>query len=301
MSTPLFAPRPDYVWPEGRRSAFCFSVDVDSDAPYLWGQQQPGDARRLGQLEIRRFGLRQGLPRMLDLLDRYGVRGSFFVPGAVAEANPELLPGLLARGHEVGLHGWFHEIVGQSSEAEFAAALEASIDLFRRQTGAAPRLFRSPAWEMTEPMLAELRRHGLWDSSLMGFDHPYEVEGVVEVPVQWALDDAIFYKFSALPADRGAPWPSAPVLQSWLEEWEALHRLGQMMMLTVHDWISGRAQRLALLEKLLARITAEPACWVATAGEIAAWHAGSANAGRFAVAAGIPPAIGPRRFGGGAG
>nr|WP_305123488.1 polysaccharide deacetylase family protein [Roseomonas sp. GC11] len=237
------------------------------------------------------------MPRMLDLLDRFGVRGSFFVPGAVAEANPDLLPALLARGHEIGLHGWFHEIVAQSSDAEFTAALEASLDLFRHQTGQAPRLFRSPAWEMTPHMLAELRRHGLWDSSLMGFDHPYEVDGVVEVPVQWALDDAIFFKFSALPADRGAPWPSGPVLEGWLEEWEVLHRLGQMMMLTVHDWISGRAQRLRMLETLLARVTAEPSCWVATVGEVAAWHAASPNAGRYAVEARIPPAVEPRRLG----
>ncbi|MFC7611822.1 polysaccharide deacetylase family protein [Teichococcus aestuarii] len=144
MSGAERGPWPAYQWPEGKRSAFCLSVDVDADAPYLWAQRRPEDARMLGQLEQRRFGLRQGIWRLLDLLDRFGVKGSFFVPGVVAEANLHLLPAFLERGHEVGLHGWFHEIVAQSSDAEFTAALEASLELFRRQTGAAPRGFRSP-------------------------------------------------------------------------------------------------------------------------------------------------------------
>ena len=293
---PHFSPRPAYRWPDGKNSAFCFSVDVDCDAPYLWVNRAEDARRTLGQLEQRHFGLRQGLPRILDLLDRFGVKGSFFVPGAVAEANPELLPALLARGHEIGLHGYFHEIVAESSDEEFMAALDASLALFRQQTGTRPAMFRSPAWEMTPGMLAELARQGLSDSSLMGFDHPYEIAGVVEVPVQWAVDDAIFFKFSGGGTDRWSPQASGPVLESWLEEFALLHRLGQLMVLTVHDWISGRAQRLAVLEKLLQRVTAEPGCWIATIGEVAAFHAGSENARRHAVAASLPPAIEPRRF-----
>jgi peptidoglycan/xylan/chitin deacetylase (PgdA/CDA1 family) len=292
----MVQPWPRYAWPEGKQSAFCFSVDVDATGPYLWAQRAPDAARRLGQLEQRHFGQRIGIWRILDLLDRFGIKGTFFVPGAVAEENPEVLPAILGRGHEAGLHGWFHELVADSSDAEFTAALEASVALFRRQTGAAPRGFRSPAWEMTPHMVREVRRLGLWDSSLMGADHPYEIDGVVEVPVQWAVDDAILYKFSALPGDR-SPAPPAAVLDSWGEEWEGQHQYGGLLMLTVHDWISGRVQRLRVLEKLLARVTAEPACWVATVGEVAAWHAASANAGRFTAGTAIPGPVEPRRFG----
>lgn len=294
MSGPTPHPWPAYRWPEGKRSAFCFTVDVDATGPYLWGQRAPEAPRRLGQLEQRHFGQRSGVWRLLDLLDRFGIKGTLFVPGAIAEENPGLLPAILARGHQAGLHGWFHELVADSTDSEFTAALEASIDLFRRQTGTAPQGFRSPAWEMTPHMLAELKRLGLWDSSLMGADHPYEIAGVTEVPVQWAVDDAILYKFSALPGDRTPVTPGA-VLDSWTEEWEGQHQYGGLMMLTVHDWISGRVQRLRVLEKLLTRVTATPDCWVATVGEVAAWHAAS-HAGRFVAEATIPAPIEPRRF-----
>jgi peptidoglycan/xylan/chitin deacetylase (PgdA/CDA1 family) len=292
----MVKPWPRYQWPEGKRSAFCFTVDVDEDAPYLWTQRGVDAPRTLGQLEQRHFGQRIGIWRILDLLDRFGVKGSFFVPGAVATANPEILPAFLQRGHEVGLHGWFHELVADSSDAEFTAALEASIELFKSQTGAAPKGFRSPAWEMTPHMVRELRRLGLWDSSLMGADHPYTIDGVTEVPVQWAIDDAIHYKFSGTAGDRTPASPLA-VLESWQEEWEGQHQYGGLLMLTVHDWISSRPQRLRLLEKLLTRITAEPTAWVATVGEVATWHAGSANTGRFVADTVIPVAVEPRRLG----
>jgi len=70
-----------------------------------------------------------------------------------------------------------------------------------------------------------------------------------------------------------------------------------LFTLTVHDWISGRAQRIALLEELLDTITAEKGTWIATAAEIAHHHATSGNAGRFAVDGKAPEAIGTRRFG----
>jgi peptidoglycan/xylan/chitin deacetylase (PgdA/CDA1 family) len=292
----MVQPWPRYQWPDGKQAAFCFTVDVDATAPYLWGQRAPGAARTLGQLEQRHFGQRLGVWRLMDLIERFGIKGSFFVPGAIAEEHPNLLPAILQRGHEVGLHGWFHELVADSSDAEFTEALEASVALFRRQTGAAPKGFRSPAWEMTPHMVREVRRLGLWDSSLMGADHPYEIEGLVEVPVQWAIDDAILYKYSGLPGDRTPATPGV-VLESWREEWEGQHQYGGMLMLTVHDWISGRVQRLRMLEKLLAQITATPGAWLATVGEVAAWHASSANAERFLAEASIPEPVEPRRFG----
>ena len=263
----------------------------------MWAQRE-GVPDRLGTLEIRRFGPRAGLYRLLDLFAHYGVKASFYVPAFTAETNPEILPAILEGGHEIGLHGYFHEIVSEVSDDEFTGALEASMELFVRQTGAGPVGFRSPAWEMTPHMLREVRRLGLaYDSSLSGFDHPYEIDGVLEIPVQWAIDDAIFFKFEGGGRDKWPYQSGRAVLQDWLSEWRTLHRFGGLFTLTVHDWISGRAQRIALLEELLEAIVAEQSAWVATAAEIAKHHAASTNRGRFAVESAIPQAIGTRRFG----
>jgi peptidoglycan-N-acetylglucosamine deacetylase len=290
------SPWPAYEWPQGKRSAFCFTVDVDAESPLLWSLREQPAQRTVGQLEQRKFGPRVGIWRLLDLLERFGVKGSFFVPAVVAEKHPELLPAFVQRGHEVGLHGYFHEIVSHVSDQEFSAALDASIELFRRQVGVAPAGFRSPAWEMTGHMLAEVKARGMYDSSLSGFDNPYTIADVVEVPVQWALDDAVFFKFLGGGVDNWAPSPPRQVLEGWIDEWEMLHADAGLFMLTVHDWISGLGHRIRLLEKLLERVCAEPSAWVTTVGEVAAHHARSVNRDRFSVALETPEPIGVRRF-----
>ena len=147
-----------------------------------------------------------------------------------------------------------------------------------QQVGIVPKGFRSPAWEMTPHMLGELKRRGLYDSSLSGFDHPYTIGGVTEVPVQWAIDDAVYFKFVGGGADSWPPSATGPILDSWIDEWSMLHKEGGLLMLTIHDWISGRAHRIRMLESLLQRVTAEQGAWIATVGEVAAHHAASANA-----------------------
>lgn len=261
---------PEYPWPAKARAAACFSVDVDALSPWLW-QMRDGVPPTLAAVEHRQYGMRRGLARMVEMLERLGIQGSFFVPGVVAEENPELLPGLLARGHEIGLHGYFHEIVADISDAQFTEALESSIALFVAQTGQRPAGFRSPAWEMTPHMLRELKRLGLWDSSLMGHDLPYTIDGVIEVPVRWDNDDAIFFKF--LGAGDRAPRSHLEIGQTWANEAQAQIEDGGLFMLTVHDWISGRAVRVRMLEELWRGLAERGDVWIATCGEIAAHHA----------------------------
>jgi peptidoglycan/xylan/chitin deacetylase (PgdA/CDA1 family) len=293
--TPASFPLAGYEWPEGKSAAFCFSVDVDAESPYQWNLA-PDAPATLGQIEQRLFGPRIGIWRILDLLDRYGIKATMFVPGLVAKNHPELLPAFAERGHEIGLHGYFHEIATEAGPDEFTRAIDEALALFKSQVGIVPKGFRSPAWEMTPFMLEEVRRRGLYDSSLMGFDHPYTIDGVTQVPVLWAVDDAIYFRFTGSPADKGPPSPQGGILDAWLDEWQVLHREGRMMMLTIHDWISGRAGRVRMLEKLLDVVTASPGTWIATVGELAAHHAASANAERFSVPLRLPEASGPLRF-----
>lgn len=258
-----------YRWPDGKRSAACFSVDVDAYAPWLW-QHRKAMPGALAAREHRQYGLRRGLARMVAMLDRLQIKGSFFVPGVIAQENPSLLPGLVERGHEVALHGYYHELVADISDERFTEALEVSIELFVSQIGRRPEGFRSPAWEMTPHMLNELKRHRLWDSSLMGNDVPYCIDGVTEVPVRWDNDDAIFFKF--LGATDKSPRPDAEVEHQWINDAAAQARDGGLFMLTVHDWICGRAARVDMLERVLRSILNDDSIWLACCGQIAQHH-----------------------------
>lgn len=286
MTEPITNPwRENYVWPQGKTCAVVCSFDVDGESPYVWMHRGEPIAN-LGEAEQRRFGPRTGVYRLMDLLDEFGAKGSFYVPGLTAEQNPDLLQHILGRGHEIGLHGYYHERVDALDKASNSQILERSIALFTEQTGKTEFGYRSPSWEMTPDMFDLLRaRNILYDSSLMGSDHPYSIEGLPEVPVQWLVDDAIYFRFTAGPRDKGHPANPDHVLASWIEEFEGIREFGGVFMLTCHPWISGRPQRIRMLRKLFEHIAAASGVWWTTTAEIAAYHAASPNAELFDVAA----------------
>ncbi|HEU4963922.1 MAG TPA: polysaccharide deacetylase family protein, partial [Bacilli bacterium] len=50
---------------------------------------------------------------LLELFDRYGAQGTFFVLGCVARQHPELVEEIARRGHEVGSHGGWHRMINR--------------------------------------------------------------------------------------------------------------------------------------------------------------------------------------------
>lgn len=265
------APSKPYPWPEGKTSAAWISIDVDADTPLLWRQRDQADGGYLSEREQRQYGLRAGISRLLDVLARHEIQATFFVPGLVAERRPDLLPALIGRGHEVGLHGYAHEATREIDDAAFGAALERSLALFTAQTGRGPAGFRAPGWELTRGMHAMLRTSGLYDSSLAGHDHPYTLDGVTELPVSWTREDTMRFKVTGLDA-RWAPTSPHLVLEEWLFDWEACSEAGALFTLTLHDWVSGRPAASHLLDRLLARIRQDETCWFATGAMLASHH-----------------------------
>ena len=274
---------PPYEWPEGRRAAVVFSVDVDVETPFVWANRGK-PVKTLGELEQRRFGARRGVGNLAGLLKEFGAKGSFYVPGGVMEAYPWIVPGLLEAGHEVGLHGVHHERMETLDDDAFCAVMERSLEIYCSQGGAVPVGFRSPAWELGPGQVALLEDSRIaYDSSLMGFEHPYRIGNIVEVPVHWSVDDAIFYRYFGDARDTRPPTGPNRLLEDWTWSFDAIVETGGLFMITVHPWMSGRAPRIAMLRRLFDHISRKVDVWWATAGEVADWHRSSANTDRFNV------------------
>lgn len=274
----------EYVWPEGKRCAAAFSVDLDGESPFLWRTRNESTPV-LGELEQRAFGPRQGVYRILDMLKRLDIRSTFFIPGIIAERYPQVVEAIAADGHEIGLHGYLHENVKDLSENEIEQMVIKGKEALENIIGKQEFGFRSPSWEMTPETLRVLKRHGIrYDSSLMGYDHPYWIDGLPEVPVQWLLDDAIYFRFFG---GYAGPPPANPkvVTDTWWQEFEGLKRYGGLFLLTVHSWLSGRGSRIIALEELLTGIREDSEVWWATCGEIADYHRQQAS-GAFHVTTG---------------
>ena len=213
---------------------------------------------------------------ILDLLAAHDILASFYIPGWVAERHPALVRRIAAAGHEIGHHGYLHEPPASLSRDEEAAVLDKASAILRPLAGATPRGYRSPAWELSEHSLALLRdRNFLYDSSLMGDDRPYSLgNGLVEIPVHWALDDYPYFNFSALDTRRLPASPSH-VLDTWAAAFEELHARRALFVLTTHPSIIGRPGRLRLLERLIQHIRTFPSVRFTRAIDVAQQFASS--------------------------
>jgi len=280
-------PNLSYEWPQNYTCAYCFTIDVDAESPQIWRSRTTG-IKALQQLEQRRYGLREGIWNLLDLLDKYEVKATCFVPGYEATTRPWLLETLLERGHEVGLHGFYHEVSADITDERFLETNEKAIELFKKFTGMMPQGYRSPSWEMTPESLRILKRLGVvYDSSLSGYDHPYEIEGLVEMPIQWGLDDAMYFRFFGGGVDRWLLRGTREATREWVDLGNAICDRGGVCISTMHPYLSGRSTRLDMPEAMLKNFRRRNA-WIPTLSELAKYHLESINAGRFTVTTEIP-------------
>ena len=181
-------------WPRGARVAVAVSVDVDHETPWLRDGRTTPDGFAYGE-----YGARRGLPRLLALFDQLGITATFFVPAVSALIHPESVGAVTAGGHEIAAHGWVHERADLLTREQEQALLSQSLDVLEHLTGRRPVGQRTPSFSCSAYSLALALDAGLmYDSSLMADDEPYELvlegghSGLLEIPVDWARDDAAF-------------------------------------------------------------------------------------------------------------
>ncbi len=130
--------------------------------------------------------------RLLDLFDEAGVRATFFSLGWVAERQPDLLREIAARGHELGCHGYGHELVYELGPARFREDLRRAAKAIEDAVGAPVRGYRAASYSVTEASLWALdvlAEEGFrFDSSIFPIRHPrYGIPGFRRLPARLRL------------------------------------------------------------------------------------------------------------------
>jgi polysaccharide deacetylase family protein (PEP-CTERM system associated) len=138
--------------------------------------------------------------RLLDLFGKHGVEATFFVLGWVADRFPDLVREIERRGHEVGTHGYSHQLLTFMRPEDFRADLQRSLVALARTTSQQVRGFRAPSFSLTKRTLWAidiLRESGIqYDSSVfpVAFHPDYGIadadlrphqlaEGLTELPM----------------------------------------------------------------------------------------------------------------------
>jgi len=264
-------------WKGGARCAVALSFDSDHETNEL---RDGGES--IGKLSQGQYGNRQGVPRILDILASSDVKASFFVPAVVALLHPDEQRRVVAEGHEIGIHGWIHERNSMLPvEAERELQMR-SADTLERIAGVRPVGIRTPSWDFSPNTLAITRDMGLeYDSSLMADVDCYELElngeptGVVELPVEWIRDDAVYFNMVRFANLRPYTPPEA-VFDIFKREFDAAYREGGIFQLTMHPHISGYRSRIWILDELIRYMRSNAGVWFATHAEIAGYSKANA-------------------------
>ena len=247
------------------RLTFCLTIGMD--ALSLWVTSFKSDNASMisrGELEI------DGTKRVLDLMDKYDIKSTFLVPGHTALAYPNLIKGIVDRGHELAYHGWMHEDAREFSIEDQRLIIERGLEALDLVTGIRPRGHVAPAWNMSEHTMALVEEFGFeFDASRMSTDNrPVyvrkndqwvldgafqfgELTDVVGIPVAWQLDDVPIFEF-VWGAFAGLA-PASAAEEMWIGEFDYAYENspGGVFNLTVHPQCIGRGPRLKMLERLI--------------------------------------------------
>lgn len=250
------------------RHIVCLTFDFDAVSGWIArGMISPTPISR-GE-----FGPAVAVPRILALLKKYDIVGSWYIPGHTLETYPDECRNVFDAGHEIGHHGWTHLPPATLMREKEEEGLVRANEQIRKMTGQYARGYRSPSWDLSPHSVELLLKHGFfYDSSMMGADYmPYRVRQgdlielerpavfgkktrLVEMPVSWSLDDYPHFEFIRTPTWILQGLANAGnVLANWVDDFMYLKDNLEwgVITYTFHPFVIGRGHRMIVLEKLI--------------------------------------------------
>ena len=217
------------------------------------------------------------IPRLVALLERYGIKATFFTPGHTIDSTPAAVAPYVEAGHELAHHGWTHRLPVNLSRDEEEEEIVRGNESIKRISGRTARGYRSPAWDLSPHSIDLLLKHGIqYDSSLMGNDYDcyYARQGdvaelmkplvrgretaLVEMPISWSLDDYPAFEYMRLPngSVQQGLMNATGVLENFVDDFTYMTRVCDYGILTYtfHPHVIGRGHRMMMLERLIQRL-----------------------------------------------
>lgn len=265
-------------WPSGARLAVTISMQFEAGGQPVSGAPGPvtepieSGYPDLPQNTFYEYGVREGIPRMLDLFDKHDIKVTSFMIGQAVDRHPELAAEIVRRGHEAAAHGrrWTSQyLLDPDAERAWIADGVTSIE---RATGTRPRGYNNYWMRGSVHTLELLQQLGFtYHIDDLSADEPFiqQIGGApfVTVPYTVHMNDIASFDFGGFsPADYE---------QQLRDEFDQLYDEGaarrRMMSISLHDRISGHASRVRVLDRFLSWAHQRPEVWWARRDQIADW------------------------------
>lgn len=259
----------DVRWPRGVRLPVVLTFEHQSGegAPLF-----PGDRPNYMVGGALQYGARRGIWNILELLDKYQIKATFFVCGTTAEKYPDAVQAARKSGHEIaGMSYSFDRVRTASAERE-RSIVRQSAQVLEGITGSRIQGWRCPDYRISPQTLDILAEEGFtWDSSLLNDDLPYFFQcgarRLLEIPFTTSTADKTFIGYPY--PQRGGPDGLANV---WNNEFEVLYgesrRSTRFLILSLQTWATGRPAPLRILSQFLDRLVGHEEFWFARCSDI---------------------------------
>lgn len=266
----------EFKWKDGKKCAVAITVNLKGE--YFWLSMFPDSINKPKTLSLGTFGINVGLKRVLNLLNNYNIKSTFFIPGAIAEKYETSVLDILVKGHEIANHGYEQENFALLTKEEQRAYLSKTNEIIKKVTGRTPIGFRAPEGEVTYETYELLEEMGfLYDSTLMDDDRPYYMEiadkdyNILQLPIKWQLNDFPYFAFNyspAFPAGQGRIASYSSVLKNWIYEYEGYKNNSLAYILQIEPQTIGTPGRILMLKNFIEHVNKSNDAWFCTCSEI---------------------------------
>jgi allantoinase len=269
--------RPVLRWPNGARVALWvipniehFRFNLPSTSLASIGPLNP-DIRNYSW---RDYGVRVGIWRMMEIMERYGVKGTVALNSDVCGEYPRIIQEGKKLGWEWMGHGTTNSIIiNAQPEKDERALIKEVVTTITRSVGKAPRGWLGPALSETVNTLDILAENGIeYVGDWVNDDQPYPIEvkkgHMFSMPYSQEIND--------IPALLGLHQSPEDFGQMIRDQFDVLYedgaKTGRVMSICLHPFLIGHPHRSKYFAQALAHITSRQEVWVTTGSEILEWY-----------------------------
>ncbi len=160
------------------KNQFVLSIDVE-DWSQVENLKPVIDKKSWEQLESR---VEQNTLSVLEVLQTKKIKGTFFALGWIAERFPDIIKEITAQGHEIGSHGYFHDLLHNLNEEEIKKDIEKSLEILTLLSKNAIIGYRAPSFSINPRAIKILKKlHFRYEASYNDFQFNQRY-GNIEVP-----------------------------------------------------------------------------------------------------------------------
>ena len=269
--------RPPLRWPNGARLA----VWVIPNIEHFWFDRAatriPGAVVLTPDImgySWRDYGVRVGIWRMMEIMQRHNVRGTVALNSDVCLEYPRIIEEGNKLGWEWMGHGITNSVlISQQTEAEERALIKETVQTITRGVGKAPRGWLSPALSETVRTPDILAENGIeYVANWVNDEQPYPMKvkkgSLFSIPYSQELND-----IPALLSLHQSPERFGKMI---CDQFDVLYEdsatTGRVMSICLHPFLTGVPHRSKYFAKALAHVTSRQEVWLATGGEIIDWY-----------------------------